>query len=290
MVQRDMNYRHIFHAGNICDVVKHAVLTTLITCLRSKSSAFCVLDTHAGTGRYDLHDLRAQKTSEAQTGILKLLTTSPLPELIDYYSILQKLNPNWNPVLLETTMFRYYPGSPLIAYHLLRPQDRLIACELHKEDARQLRQQFYNHNQVQIHCRDGYESLRAFIPPAEKRGLVLIDPPYEKFDEFERLTREVAEAYRHWAQGIFIIWYPIKERPAIWRFHETLIAAGIAKMLCAEFIFEKETRQDHLNGSGFILINPPWRMDKKLENLFAKLYEALQTNHRQSIIKWLTLE
>jgi len=285
-----MNYRHIYHAGNICDVVKHAVLTLLIAHLRSKDKAFFILDTHAGIGLYDLHDPRATKTAEAQDGIYKLLASTPLPELGDYYSVLQKLNPEWKPEQPETTaQFRYYPGSPLLALHLLEPRDRLVACELHEEDYHELRQ-YLHHKQAQVHHRDGYEALRAFLPPAEKRGLVLIDPPYESIDEFERLPKAIVDAHQRWPQGQFVIWYPIKERPAIWRFHEALMATGIPKQLCTEFIFEEETRHDRLNGCGLILINPPWQMDEKLRSLFPALHKAMQTPYHGITVKGLTGE
>ncbi len=283
-----MNYRHIYHAGNICDVVKHAVLTLLVAHLRDKGKSFFVLDTHAGIGLYDLHDPRATKTAEAQDGIYKLLATAPLPELADYYSVLQKLNPQWKAGQPETAaQFRYYPGSPLLTCNLLGPHDRLVACELHEEDYQALRQ-YVHHKQAHIHHRDGYEALRAFLPPAEKRGLVLIDPPYESPDEFERLPQAVAEAYKRWPQGQFVIWYPVKERPAIWRFHEALVATGIPKQLCAEFIFEEETRHDRLNGCGLILINPPWQMDEKLQKLLPALHQAMGTRHDEIMVKYLT--
>jgi 23S rRNA (adenine2030-N6)-methyltransferase len=280
-----MNYRHIYHAGNICDVVKHAVLALLVEHLRGKEAAFCVLDTHAGIGLYDLDDPRAAKTAEAQSGILRLLAVRPLPEMAAYDSVLQKLNPDWKTGTPEG--FRFYPGSPLLAYHLLRPQDRLVACELHEDDARELRRHFHQHKQAQIHHRDGYEALRAFLPPAEKRGLVLIDPPYENTNEFGHLAQAIAEAYKRWPQGIFMIWYPIKDRPSIWRFHEALIATGIPHQLCAEFIYEEETRADRLNGGGHIIINPPWQMDEKLRSLFPALHKTLETGFRGCEVKWL---
>lgn len=280
-----MNYRHIFHAGHICDVVKHALLVLLLEHLREKDKAFCVLDTHAGTGLYDLKDPQALKTGEAQTGIYKLLTKPPLPALAEYYRILKEINPDWQPQNPKTV--RFYPGSPVIVQHMLRPEDRLIACELQEEDARALRKYFRNIPQVQAHHRNGYEALGAFLPPPEKRGLVLIDPPYENADEFERLITSIIKAHTRWPQGIFMIWYPVKERPAIWRFHEALIASQIPKQLCAEFLFEEETRGDRLNGSGQIIINPPWQLDEKIGYLFSALHETLQTNHQGSIIKWL---
>ena len=279
-----MNYRHIYHAGNICDVVKHSVLTLMLNHLRQKDAAFCVLDTHAGTGLYDLQDPRALKTNEAADGLFKLLAAPPLPELADYFKILKKLNP-------ASETIQYYPGSPLLIQKRLRPQDRLIACELHPEDFQALRHnlRFY-HRQSQSHHRDGYEALNAFLPPQEKRGLVLIDPPFEQPNEFEKLADALIAAHHRWPQGLYMAWYPIKERPAIWRFHEKLATSGAPKILVAEFCFREETRHDQLNGSGLILINPPWQMDDKLRALFPALHHALGTPHRGSTVKYLTEE
>jgi 23S rRNA (adenine2030-N6)-methyltransferase len=276
-----MNYRHIFHAGNISDVVKHAVLTLLIARLRDKSSdGFCVIDTHAGMGRYDLNEPRALKTNEAQDGILKLMAAPRIPGLDDYYDILKRLNP-------DAETLRYYPGSPLITSMMMRPQDRLEACEWHKDDYHELRRLFEGNAQVHVHHRDGYKALKGFLPPKEKRGLALIDPPYEQPNEFMRIV-EAIDAYKRWPQGQYIIWYPIKERPALWRFHDVLTATGIPKQLCAEFIYQDETRHDRLNGCGLILINPPWKMDETLRELFPALHKALETPHHGSVVKWLT--
>jgi 23S rRNA (adenine2030-N6)-methyltransferase len=208
-----MNYRHIFHAGNRCDVVKHVVLTLVLAHLRQKDKGVAVIDTHAGVGLYDLGDSRALKTGEAGPGIKALLSAPALPALTDYYAILRTLNPSWDGQSAEG--FRTYPGSPLIAFHMLRPQDRLIACELHPEDAEALRLHSPADARMQIHSRDGYEALTAFVPPPEKRGLVLIDPPYEQPDEFAVLVKRMSEAYRRWPTGIYILWYPVKDRPAL---------------------------------------------------------------------------
>ena len=293
-----MNYRHIFHAGNRCDVVKHAALTLVLAHLRAKEGGFAVLDTHAGIGLYDLTDPRALKTDEAAEGILALLAAPALPALADYYEVLRKLNPLWDGK--STDDFRTYPGSPLIAFHMLRAQDRLIACELHPEDAEILRinapvavarsaeqSRRKNNNHLQIHHRDGFEAMGAFLPPPEKRGIVLIDPPYEQPDEFERTASHVAAAWRRWPTGIYMIWYPVKDRPAIWKFHEALAEAGIAKILCAEFIYQEETRADRLNGSGLIIINPPWKLDEELAALFPALHQAMRTNYAGVTVKWM---
>lgn len=280
-----MNYRHIFHAGNRCDVVKHAVLTLILGHLRAKERGFAVLDTHAGIGLYDLEDARALKTGEADEGIKSLLEAPALPALVDYYDVLRKLNPLWAGKGAEG--FRVYPGSPLVTFHMLRKQDRLIACELHPEDAEILRLNAPADARMQIHHRDGFEAMGAFLPPPEKRGLVLIDPPYEQPDEFAQVARRVAAAYRRWATGIYMIWYPVKDRPAIWKFHEALAEAEIGKILCAEFIYEEEARADRLNGSGLVVINPPWKLEEELRQLFPALHEAMRTNYAGVTVKWV---
>ncbi|MDE2029753.1 MAG: 23S rRNA (adenine(2030)-N(6))-methyltransferase RlmJ [Alphaproteobacteria bacterium] len=280
-----MNYRHIFHAGNRCDVAKHAVLTLVLRHLRSKDKAFAVIDTHAGLGFYDLDDPRALKTGEAAEGIKALLAAPRLPALADYYAVLHKMNPRWSGEGAEN--FRIYPGSPLFAFHMLRAQDRIVACELHPEDAETLRLQSPADPRLQIHKRDGYDALRAFLPPPEKRGLVLIDPPFEREDEFPTLAQHIAAAHKRWPTGIYMVWYPVKNRPAIWQFHEALAATGIGKILCAEFIYEQETRADRLNGSGLILINPPWKLDEELAALFPALHTAMRTAHAGTTISWI---
>lgn len=274
-----MNYRHIFHAGNICDVVKHSVLTLFVASLRGKPKGFAVLDTHAGIGLYDLDDAQAQKTGEANFGIHRLLAAAPIPDLEEYYGALRAMNAGGG--------LRFYPGSPLLTRHLLRPQDRLIACELHAEDAQTLKRQFHHDRQTQVHCRDGYESLAALWPPAEKRGFALIDPPFENPDEFSRIEKALTPLLQRWPAAQVAVWYPIKERPALWRFHEAMAALPAPEILCAEFIYQEEIRHDRLNGCGLILINPPWGLDKKLETLFPALHQALRTEHRGSVVKWL---
>ncbi len=283
-----VNYRHIFHAGNICDVVKHAVLTAIVDYLKTKPAPFCVIDTHAGVGLYDLQDERARKTDEAQSGVMRFLQAPRLPELAGYYDVLKKLNPGWQTEKPEN--FRFYPGSPLLAAHLVRPQDRVIACELHPEDVEVLKRNARPFSNLHIHHRDGYEGLGAFVPPAEKRGIVMIDPPYESGDEFSRLSQEVIAAHKSWPQGMFMVWYPVKDRAAIWRFHEAMMASGIPRQFCAEFIYEEETRHDRLNGCGILLINPPWQFDDKLRQLLPQLHTALQTTVQVVKADWLVGE
>jgi 23S rRNA (adenine2030-N6)-methyltransferase len=288
-----MNYRHIFHAGNRCDVVKHAVLTLVLRHLRDKKKGFAALDGFAGAGLYDLNDSRAQKTNDADEGIKNLLaspapvssTGQALPALADYLAVLRKMNPLWDGKSAEG--FRVYPGSPLFIFHMLRAQDRLIACELHPDDAEALRLNSPADKRMQIHRRDGYEALGAFLPPQEARGIALIDPPYEQPDEFDKIVKHVSAAHRRWASGIFMIWYPVKDRPAIWKFHENLAATGIAKILCAEFVYDENARADKLSGSGMIIINPPWKLDEEIKALFPALHKAMKTAYAGSLVRWI---
>lgn len=283
-----MNYRHIYHAGNVCDVVKHTALCLMLEHFLKKDAPFFLLDTHAGTGVYDLKDERAAKTQEAQEGVLKLLDGKRIPELQTYYDALRKLNIGWAGESSEG--FRYYPGSPLLALQLMRKTDRLVACELHPEDAEELKRQLFPFKNAHAHQRDGYEALGAFLPPAEKRGFVLIDPPFEAVNEFDRLAESLISATKRWEQGTFMVWYPIKERPAIWGFHEKFASGGIPNVLVAEYIYREEDRHDRLNGSGLLVINPPWQMDVKLKKLFQNLHEVLPPSFVGDQIKWLSKE
>ncbi len=278
-----MNYRHIFHAGNPCDVVKHASLCLLIDALRAKPKPFAVLDTHAGVGLYDLSDPRALQTHEADAGIKRLVAAklTPPPEIMPYLDRVRAANEGQEGL-------RFYPGSPLLIRGLLRDHDRLMACELHPDDSKLLRYQFHADKQVQIHHRDGYLTLKSLLPPPERRGLVLIDPPFEKTDEFDRLVEALALLHHRWRDGHIAVWYPIKDRPAIWQFHESLRGLEIPGLLLAEFMFYPENRTDRLNGTGLLLMNPPWKIEAKLAPLYAYLHEALQTETHATQISWLT--
>lgn len=270
-----MNYRHIYHAGNGCDVVKHAAFALLLTYLKQKETPFAVLDTHAGCGLYDLQDPRAVKTGEAEAGIQKLWRSGKeTEELAPYLSVLRAMNPGGS--------LRFYPGSPLLARRLMREGDRLVACELHPEDVNDLRRALRDEPAAHVHHRDGYEALKAFLPFSEKRGVVLIDPPFEALDEFEKMVAAVKLIQKRMPNAVAALWYPIKERPAIWRFHESLV--GIPKVLVAEFLERPEVRADRLNGSGLVIINAPWKLDEALQKLFSALRETLQTEAQESRI------
>ena len=233
-----MNYRHAYHAGNFADVVKHVALTRLVEHLKLKDKAFRVIDTHAGVGLYDLSSEEAQKTGEWQAGIGRLLKANLAPEgealLAPYLDAVKAANGDGG--------IEKYPGSPSIVRHLLRPQDRLSAIELHPQDFSRLKTLFAGDFQVRAIELDGWLALGAHLPPKEKRGLVLVDPPFEEGGEFERLADGLVKAHRRWPGGIYALWYPVKDRAAAAKFRAALRDSGIPKILDMVFAFARRRR------------------------------------------------
>ena len=278
-----MNYRHIFHAGNFADVFKHVLLSLLLKSLHRKETPFCYLDTHAGAGRYDLSSAAAQKTGEYRDGIKRLWNGQFMPELTDYLAAVRALN--------EADSLRYYPGSPCIARFFLRPQDRAVLLELQSEECAQLKAEFAADRQVTVQVQDGYGGLKALLPPKERRGLVLIDPPYESDKEFERIIDGLRIAHARWDSGIYALWYPIKSRPPVERFHRMLVATGISKILLAELSAFPEDTAFRLNGCGMVVINPPWKLDETLHSVLPALLERLRQHPAgRSTVAWLVPE
>ncbi|WDZ77760.1 23S rRNA (adenine(2030)-N(6))-methyltransferase RlmJ [Ensifer adhaerens] len=266
-----MNYRHIYHAGNFADVLKHAVLARLVTYLQQKEKPFRVLDTHAGIGLYDLSSEEAQKTGEWREGIGRLLEGDLPAEiaaiLAPYLASVRTLNPG-----AELTL---YPGSPKLARMLFRLQDRLSAMELHPDDYETLHRLFDGDFQSRITELDGWLALGAHLPPKEKRGLILVDPPFEKEGEYERLADGLARAYRRFSGGIYCLWYPLKQGAPIKAFHEALKALEIPKMLCAELSVRSDRETTGLSGSGLIIVNPPFTLKGELDLLLPFLKARL---------------
>lgn len=265
-----MNYRHSYHAGNFADVFKHIVLIALTKSFLRKENAFCYLDTHAGIGLYDLMSVETQKTKEYETGISKVLAQKNPPDLIkEYIEIVRSTKNEFS-----------YPGSPLFVKNYLRKQDRMILSELHPEDCAILKKHFAHDKQVAVHCQDGYQSLKAFLPPKEKRGFVLIDPPYEKADEFEQLLKIIPETVKRWETGTFVLWYPIKNRATTDRFIRSLKTKITRPILITELSIYPEDNTQQLNGSGMLIINPPWLLNEELQPTLPWLRETLSTNKR----------
>jgi 23S rRNA (adenine2030-N6)-methyltransferase len=280
-----MNYRHIFHAGSFTDVMKHAVVALILKRLRAKETPFGVLDTHAGIGRYDLTSQQASRTGEYLGGISRVMAVADRlpPELAPYLNAVLELNP-------EPDKLRWYPGSPRLARQLMRPQDRLLLAELHPEDVETLRREFARDRNTSVQHMDGYHAIKAHLPLKERRGMVLIDPPFEVTDEFERMTKALVTGHGRWPTGIFALWYPIKERPAVWRFHEALERTGIRKILAAELTIHEEDTHQRLNGCGIIVVNPPWQLDQNLEAVLPALHEAMAARAGGARVEWLVPE
>ncbi|PHP68418.1 23S rRNA (adenine(2030)-N(6))-methyltransferase RlmJ [Zhengella mangrovi] len=255
-----MNYRHIYHAGNFADVLKHAVLARIVEYLKGKDKAFRVIDTHAGTGLYDLASEEAQKTGEWQGGIGRILDADLPADAKDLLEPLlaavRAVNPDGG--------IRRYPGSPLLVRSLLRKQDRLTAIELHPRDAEALRARFAGDYQVRVIELDGWLAPGAQLPPKEKRGLVLIDPPFEKEGEFSRLADALVTGHRRWPGGTFALWYPVKDRKAVAAFRAALKATGIPKILDITLAIRPPSPDQRLDGTGMIVVNPPYTLEREM--------------------------
>ena len=285
-----MNYRHAFHAGNFADVVKHAVLCRMLTHLRQKPAAFRVLDTHAGAGVYDLTGSEAGKTGEWRGGIGRLIgeNTQALPAagralLAPYLDAVAALNPSGQ--------LTAYPGSPVLVQAMLRARDRLIACEFEPQAAAALQRQLRGDPRAKALAIDGWTALAAYVPPKERRGLVLIDPPFERPDEFSRLAKGLQTAHRKWPTGAYLLWYPIKDAAEVASFIRKLGRLGIGKMLRMELIVATASEDLGLRGSGLVAVNPPWTLHGELKVLLPALAGALGRDGKAALtLDWLAGE
>lgn len=278
-----LSYRHSYHAGNHGDVLKHSVLALLLEALARKDTPYCYVETHAGVGRYDLRASEAEKTGEYLDGIARLWSLANIPaEATPYLAAVRALNPEGQ--------LRYYPGSPRIARHLLRPQDRMVLCELHSTDFPLLKQEFAGERGISVNHQDGYQGLKAFLPPKEKRGLVLIDPSYEVKSEFDQVTTALVQAHARWPNGMYALWYPILNRASIDRLQRRLRESGLRKILFAELLVRPDDAALGMNGSGMLLINPPWQLDEKLQRLLSWLHHNLCDSNGSWTVDWLVPE
>ena len=282
-----MNYRHAFHAGSFADVFKHAVLCRLLDYLRQKPAAFRVIDTHAGAGLYDLASPEATRGGEWREGIARLLAAQ-LPDkaaalLAPYLDVVGALNA---PGALKT-----YPGSPALVQAWLRPQDRLIACELEPMAQAALARAMRRDPRVRTPAIDGWTALAAYVPPKERRGLALTDPPFERDDDFPRLAQGLAVAHRKWPSGQYLLWYPIKGRTEPDALAKRLRRLGIPKILRAELIVSSLSDPTRLNGSGLIVVNPPWTLEAELKQLLPLLADVLGREGKgRYTLDWLAAE
>jgi 23S rRNA (adenine2030-N6)-methyltransferase len=267
-----MNYRHAYHAGNFADVVKHAVLARLVEYLKLKDKAFRVVDTHAGRGMYDLSAEEARKTGEWKQGIGRVLQHGfdgqAAALLAPYLDAVRAANPDGG--------LKRYPGSPWIVRQLLRKQDRLSAVELHPAEIEELKALFSGDFQTRAIELDGWLALGAHLPPKEKRGLVIIDPPFEQESEFDRLVDGVKGAHRRWPGGTYTLWYPVKDREAVADLRKRLAEAGIPKVIDIRFELRTPSLEPRLDGCGLAVVNPPYTLEAELAVMLPALLAVLR--------------
>jgi len=261
-----VNYRHIYHAGNFADVAKHVGLTYCLAALQRKDAAFFVLDSHAGRGYYDLQAPEAQKSGEAARGILRLIETGmDETALAGYFAAIRAR---------RGKRLARYPGSPALIARSLRPQDRALFVELLPAEARAAIREIDSLGRVRTEIGDGYAALKAFLPPEERRGLVLIDPPYESLDDWKSMLQAFTDAYRRWPSGIFLMWYPIRSAAQRSMVHARFEALHVPKMLFADLAIHPDDAGVGLAGSGLMIVNPPYGADAYL----SRAYDAIHRN------------
>jgi 23S rRNA (adenine2030-N6)-methyltransferase len=282
-----MNYRHAYHAGNFADVLKHAVLALAIAYLKRKEAPFRIIDTHAGAGRYRLTSGAAEKTQEWRAGIARLIgegAAPPAPE------VARALAPYLDAVRAENGNGRLdvYPGSPCLSLRLMRGHDVLIANELHPEDRAQLKTALGRDRRAKVMELDGWVALRALLPPKERRGIVLIDPPFEEEGELARCAEGLVQGLQRFASGVFMVWYPIKDPKPVARFHDGLRQQAIPKLLTAELMIRRPSDPQRLNGCGLVIANPPYSLLPELNvilpTLVSRLGNEAGARHR---LEWL---
>ena len=284
-----MNYRHGFHAGNHADVLKHLVLLALLDALKKKDAPFFVLDTHAGRGRYDLKGDQASRTGEAAAGFVRLREAPPEgpPALRAYLD-----------AVAETAVgdADSYPGSPLLVAHALRDQDRLAACELQPDEAAALKAVLAGDPRCHVHARDGYAAVKALLPPREgearfARGLVLVDPPYEAQEgEYAAIVAALREGLARFPQGIFALWYPIKRRATLQPLMRKLAALPARSALAIELLVRPDDSPLRMNGSGMLILNPPWKLEAAVEPALRPLAQAMGETGASWRLTWLKQE
>ena len=277
-----MNYRHAFHAGNFADVHKHLVLVALLERLKRKPTPFFFLDTHAGRGLYELHSHDAARSGEWHNGIGKLAGITAKSEDLQRYLTLTGA--------LQQPL-RHYVGSPLLALAAARDSDRAVFVEQQQGEAATLERELTRRRNVSVVCGDGYAALRTYLPPKEKRGLVLIDPPYEADNEFVLVERALQFALTRWPTGMYAAWYPLKASREAQRFHAALAKSGLRKLLLIELLIRPQDSPLGLNGSGLVIANPPWQLDSDIRAALEEVMPLIAQDDAGRVrVEWLVGE
>jgi 23S rRNA (adenine2030-N6)-methyltransferase len=264
-----LSYLHAFHAGNHADVLKHITLTLVLEYLARKDKPFLYVDTHAGAGLYDLRGERAAKGREYESGIARIWRQeqNPPPAMQGYLRQIHALNPSGE--------LHRYPGSPWIARALLRAQDRARLFELHPNECRLLQEHLAGNRRMKIEAIDGFQALRAVLPPPERRALILVDPPYEVKTDYRTGVQAISAAYRRFPAGIYLLWYPVLTRRQVSRLEEDMVRSGMRDILLAELTIRADTQHAGMTGSGMIVINPPWQLAEALQTVLPWLQRKL---------------
>ncbi|GKT11825.1 MAG: 23S rRNA (adenine2030-N6)-methyltransferase [Thiomicrorhabdus sp.] len=275
-----LSYLHSYHAGNFADVLKHTALIHTLDYLAMKPKASFYLDTHSGPGIYQLSSDESQKNCEYKNGIALLWNESKLPEAVERYKEVIQV---CNQLDGKSEALSLYPGSPWIGSYLSRANDRLNLCELHPRESQTLQENFQSDRRIRIFPQDGFQKAIAAMPPKERRGLVLIDPPYEIKKDYDRVVEVLIACYKRFATGTYAIWYPVVKRQTIDKMLKDLKTSGIRNIQVFELGLEKDTCERGMTSSGMIFINPPWTLWKAMEESLP--YLAKQLGGEQGIYK-----
>lgn len=279
-----LSYRHSYHAGNFADVLKHTVQSLIIEALKQKPKPFVYQDTHSAAGRYHLKDSHGEKTGEYREGIARLWQRSDIPALMEpYMRTVQQLNPNGE--------LAYYPGSPKIAKLLMGQEDKLELTELHPTDFKLLKQEFDRDRKVRVQQMDGYQGLKAMLPPVQRRGLILIDPPYEIKTEYRQAVQGIKAGHKRFATGIYALWYPVLTRSQVNSLCQDLASQEIKNILRIELCVAGDTAGHGMTGSGMLVVNPPWKLFEQMQTLLPWLNKELQQDQgAHYTLEWLVEE
>jgi 23S rRNA (adenine2030-N6)-methyltransferase len=284
-----LSYRHAFHAGNFADVLKHSVLTLVLDYMTRKEKGFHYIDSHSGAGMYQLEDEYAQKTGEYKEGIAKLINEADIPESLQpYIDLIKELNPS--STSSEVNDLTLYPGSPGIAKRFMRRQDSTHLFELHPTDIKHLNDFCYRWKKVFVKQSDGYQGVLGLVPPPSRRGVVLIDPPYELKEDYNKAVQTIIKAYTKFATGTYILWYPVVKRELVEQMSYTFSKSAVKNVLQVEFCLENDTNEYGMTGTGLFIVNPPWQLSEQLDEILPFMKGKLGTNSTNYTVKQLIAE
>lgn len=267
-----LSYRHAFHAGNFADVLKHSVLTLVLEYMTRKDKGFYYIDSHSGAGMYSLIDAYAQKTGEFKDGIAKIINQSNIPEaLTGYIELIKSFN--------ENNELNFYPGSPAIARSFYRRQDSAHLFELHPTDNQLLSEYCQRWNKSHVNQSDGYQGVLGLLPPPSRRGVVLIDPPYELKEDYPKAIKTIIQAYKKFATGTYILWYPVVKRELVEKMQLQFTNSAVKNVLQVEYCQLKDTEEYGMTGTGLFIVNPPWQLNAQLNDILPFLKEKIGSSN-----------